>query len=212
MQVARQGSLAEQQLHQQQLQALHDDLQAVRVSVSRANDVVYYLPHSRASPIVNQPLQCKSGVLGCCLVTCVVQCHDGKLLLVRHFCQGGCVVMMPADPLLFIFQCCCNSQVMLGAAHRMTNVHEVAHTYHMLPLPHNAVLFAKKRESRQIHPYICGGLSSSWCVFTGVHGWSVMLDDVEGGIVLTLAAVLYRSNTTLMLRHGAVSRQHCRQI
>ncbi len=35
MQVARQGSMAEQQMHQQQLKALHDDLQAVRVNTFR---------------------------------------------------------------------------------------------------------------------------------------------------------------------------------
>jgi len=35
MQVARQGSMAEQQMHQQQLKALHDDLQAVRVNTCR---------------------------------------------------------------------------------------------------------------------------------------------------------------------------------
>ena len=35
VQVARQGSMAEQQMHQQQLKALHDDLQAVRVHTFR---------------------------------------------------------------------------------------------------------------------------------------------------------------------------------
>ncbi len=35
VQVARQGSMAEQQMHQQQLKALHDDLQAVRVNTCR---------------------------------------------------------------------------------------------------------------------------------------------------------------------------------
>ncbi len=47
MQVARQGSMAEQQMHQQQLKALHDDLQAVRVNTCRPGLVNTFTPCSK---------------------------------------------------------------------------------------------------------------------------------------------------------------------
>lgn len=72
LQVARQGSLAEQQLHQQQLQALHDDLQAVRVSALGGHDVLQRFPLG-------------NGLTGCLhvsfLVVLIVQQHEIKLPL-----------------------------------------------------------------------------------------------------------------------------------
>lgn len=42
LQVAKQGSMAEQQLHQQQLKALHEDLEALQVSLTFA--LILHMP------------------------------------------------------------------------------------------------------------------------------------------------------------------------
>lgn len=99
LQVARQGSLAEQQLHQQQLQALHDDLQAVRVSISGSYDVLQVLP-------------LEDGLMGCLhvrfLVVLIVQQHQIKLpcprgLLPRPYVLQCCLLI----PMRTLFECCC---------------------------------------------------------------------------------------------------------